>query len=144
MVYLVFKWLHIISVISWMAGILYLIRLFVYHSEQRDRSPDNHELLKIMEYRLLKYITVPAMVATWITALVLITLNSSLLSGGWLHFKILLVLGLSGATGYCGKLRRKFMEHGSDLPTSKFLRIFNEVPTVLMVVIVALVVFKPF
>ncbi len=144
MMYLMFKWLHIVFVISWMAGLLYLIRLFVYHSEVQNKSQDNHDLLAKMELRNLKIITVPAMVLTWATGITMIISDPSLLhSGKWLHYKILFVLVLSGVTGYAGKLRKNFLNPHYKAPSSKVLRIFNEIPALIMIVIVALVIFKP-
>lgn len=141
---LIFRWLHIISVISWMAGILYLLRLLVYHAEKGKKSSDNHELLTLMERRLYRYITIPAMVLTWIAGLTLVSLMPSLLSQGWLHAKILLVVFLTGVTHYAGALHKKFAAGSEKTPGSRSLRILNEVPTILMLLIVFLVVFRLF
>jgi putative membrane protein len=142
MLYLTFKWLHLLAIISWMAGILYLFRLFVYHAE-KSKSQNIHELLAIMELRLYRYITMPAMIAAWVFGLALMYVEPSLLKQGWLHTKILFVLALSGTTGYAGGLRRKFANNQITLSGIK-LRVLNELPTILMMIIVALVVFKPF
>src|SRR5262245_11898390 len=99
MAYLFFKWLHFIALISWMAGILYLFRLFVNHRE-RVKSDDAHELLVGMELRLYRYITTPAMLATFAGGIMMIVLNPGIIKGaGWLHLKLLCVLGLAGITG---------------------------------------------
>jgi len=145
--YLICKWLHIVAVISWMAGILYLLRLFIYHREYGEKSQQNHELLSLMEQRLYNYITVPAMIATWGFGLAMISINPSLMSGqGWLHAKIALVFLLTGVT-HMGKrimLRFSSKESINSLYSTRTLRVLNEVPTVLMIVIVALVIFRPF
>jgi putative membrane protein len=135
------KALHVIAVISWMAGMLYLPRLFVYHSESVAGS-DKSETFKIMERRLLNAIINPAMVATWVLGLWLAWRGFGL-AGGWLHAKILAVLLLSGVHGYLSASVRRFAEDRSD-KSSRHWRLVNEVPTVLMVVIVILVVVKPF
>lgn len=143
MTYLFFKWLHFVAIISWMAGILYLFRLYVNHRE-RGHSDEAHNLLTGMEYRLYKYITIPAMVAAFIAGLTMVALNPEIAKGGWFHVKFLAVLGLAGATGYAGALRRRFAARDPNLPTSKTLRLMNELPTLLMMIIVALAVFRPF
>jgi putative membrane protein len=142
--YLWMKWLHIVAVISWMAGILYLYRLLIYHRERGVSSREIHELLSLMEYRLYSYITRPAMWVALVAGLVMIWLNQSLLSGGWLHVKLMAVVLLIGATQAGGKLSRVAAKSPETLPSSKALRFANEVPTVLMLVIVGLVVFKSF
>lgn len=149
MAYLTFKWLHIVAVISWMAGVLYLYRLFVYHSENLGKK-DIHELLCTMEHRLMKYITRPAMIVTWIAGLAMIYVTPSIASGKWFPIKFFLVLALTFSSEKGGAFVRKFKKYGLEsnaselLPTSKKFRILNEVPTILMIIIVALVVFKPF
>jgi putative membrane protein len=141
--YLFCKWLHLIAVISWMAGILYLYRLYVNHSEH-GHKPDNHELLTGMEYRLYRYITRPAMVVAWLAGLGMIALNTGLLQLGWLHAKLFCLVLLTAATIYAGRLQRRFAARDAALPTSRQLRLWNEVPTLLMLVIVGLAVFRPF
>lgn len=135
------KALHIISVIAWMAGMLYLPRLFVYHCEAEIGSKQS-ETFKVMERRLLKAIINPAMVLTWILGLYL-AWSGGWFTSGWLHAKLLLVLVMSGLHGFLSVRVRDF---GADRNTrsQKFYRIINEVPTVLMVLIVILVVVKPF
>jgi putative membrane protein len=140
--YLFFKWLHFVAVISWMAGILYLFRLYVNHAE-KGQSPEVHEVLSGMEHRLYKYITMPAMLVSFAAGISMIVLNPGVV-GGWFHVKALCLLGLAGMTGYAGGLRRKFAARAPGLPTAKTLRIMNEVPTLLMMIIIAMAVFRPF
>ena len=145
MLYLFFKWLHIVAVISWMAGILYLIRLFVHHRERGTTSRENHELLSMMESKLYRVITFPAMVVAWVAAISMLVLNPSLLSGLWLQIKLGCVVLLTLVTCYCGHHLASFAKYQSaDVHSGKFYRVFNELPTILMFVIVWMVVFKPF
>ena len=137
--YLSLKALHIIAVIAWMAGMLYLPRLFVYHADAK--SEESREMLKLMERRLFKFIMTPAMIATWVFGLLLIWQMPAFLQEGWLHTKLLLVIFLSGIHGYLAKLLKAFARD-ENRHTSKFYRILNEVPTILMIGIVFLVVFK--
>lgn len=149
MAFLFFKWLHIVAVISWMAGVLYLYRLFVYHAENLGKQ-ESHDLLTIMENRLMRYITRPAMIVTWIAGLAMVFHTPAVAAGGWFGVKFLLVLGLTFSSEKGGAYVKKFAAHGMDedaaniLPTSKKFRMLNEVPTVLMIIIVGLVIFKPF
>jgi putative membrane protein len=133
--------LHIISVISWMAGLLYLPRLFVYHVEARPGS-ELSETLKIMERRLIRVIMTPAMGASWIFGLWLAGISVDF-SDGWFYGKVFLVVLMSAAHMAMARWREDF-EHGKNIRTSKYFRIANEVPTLLMVAIVVLVVVKPF
>jgi putative membrane protein len=135
------KVVHIIAVISWMAGLLYLPRLYVYHSGTK-RSSELSETLKVMEYRLLQFIMNPAMIVSWVAGLLTGYLQG-FLSEPWFHVKLLLVVFLTIAHMMLAKYRREFAEDRSDR-TDKFFRIINEVPTVLMIIIVILVIFKPF
>ncbi len=135
------KALHIIAVISWMAGMLYLPRLFVYHAETPRGSPQG-ETFKIMEFRLYRYIMTPAMVVTWVTGPVLL-LQMGYYRDGWAIAKVLLVVGLSAVHGVMGAWLRSFAEDRNERP-ARFYRFMNEVPTLLMVAIVILVVVKPF
>jgi putative membrane protein len=135
------KALHIIAVIAWMAGMLYLPRLFVYHADAPSGS-DKSETFKIMERRLYKAIIMPSMLATWILGLWLAWKGFSF-SGGWLHAKIALVIAMSGVHGFLGASLRKF-EKDANTRSARFWRIMNEVPTVLMLLIVILVAVKPF
>ncbi|MFM2044206.1 MAG: hypothetical protein RLY86_2782 [Pseudomonadota bacterium] len=134
---------HIISVIAWMAAILYLPRLFVYHTDAAPGSAQS-ETFKVMERRLYKAIMTPAMIATWVFGLALVALQPDWMKGqGWLHAKILLVVLMSGVHGMLGKMRKDF-EADRNTRSQKFFRIINEVPTLLMIAIVILVVVKPF
>jgi putative membrane protein len=135
------KVLHIIAVISWMAGLLYLPRLYVYHAGTK-RSSELSETLKVMEYRLLRYIMNPAMIVSWIAGLLTGYLQG-FLGEPWFHAKFLLVVFLTATHMMLAKYRKEFAEDRSTR-TDKFFRIINEVPTVLMVIIVVLVIFKPF
>lgn len=132
---------HVIAVIAWMAGMLYLPRLFVYHAEAEVGS-DKSETFKVMERRLLRAIINPAMGATWVLGLWLAWSGFGF-SGGWLHAKIAAVLALSGVHGYLSASVRRFAEDRNEKP-ARHWRVVNEVPTVLMVIIVVLVVVKPF
>jgi putative membrane protein len=135
------KALHIIAVISWMAGMLYLPRLYVYHCEAEIGSKQS-ETFKVMERRLLKAIINPAMIVTWLAGIYLAWAGHWYLSG-WLQLKFLLVLVLSAVHGFFVRWVRAF---AADQNTygRKFYRIINELPTVLMIAIVILVVVKPF
>jgi protoporphyrinogen IX oxidase len=140
--YLMIKSLHIISVIAWMAGLLYLPRLFVYHSQIDPESP-SHALLKVMEKRLLRYIMNPAMIASLVFGLLLISITGALTSGGWMHAKFALLLGLFAVHGMLAKYRKDF-EQDRNIHGHKFYRVLNEVPTLLMIIIVFFAVMKPF
>lgn len=135
------KALHIIAVISWMAGMLYLPRLFVYHCDAEIGSKQS-ETFKVMERRLLKAIINPAMIATWILGLYLMW-SAGWYTSGWFHAKLLLVLLMSGVHGF---LTARVRDFALDRNTrkAKFYKIINEIPTVLMILIVILVVVKPF
>ena len=135
------KALHIIAVISWMAGMLYLPRLFVYHCEA-ERGSRQSETFKVMERRLLRAIINPAMIITWLAGFYLAWAGQWYLSP-WLHAKFLLVLVMSGVHGFFARCVKDF---GADrnLRSQKFYRFINEVPTALMILIVILVVVKPF
>lgn len=141
--YLWIKAAHIIAVIAWMAGLLYLPRLFVYHAEAPKGSAQS-ETFKVMERRLLKAIMTPAMLAVWILGLVLISVYNVGISDGtfWLYGKLLIVIFLTGIHMHLGKCARNFATD-ENAKTSRYFRIINEVPAFLMVVIVVLVVVKP-
>ncbi|MGI9372678.1 MAG: protoporphyrinogen oxidase HemJ [Hyphomicrobiales bacterium] len=141
--YLWLKAFHIISVISWMAGLLYLPRLFVYHTQVETGSGQS-QTFKIMERRLLKAIMTPAMLATWVFGLALLASGGVSLEGGiWIHIKLLLVIILSAFHMYLAKCVKRFAVDENTKDT-KFYRIINEVPTIIMIVVVILVVVKPF
>ena len=139
--YLLYKSLHLISVISWMAGLLYLPRIFVYHSDPNNKS--QKEVFKTMERKLYNYIMMPAMILSWIFGLLLIhVLGFSIFLELWMQIKLAAILLLTHYHFYLGKYLKLF---GSDQNTKsqKFFRIINEIPTVLLIVIIFVVVFKP-
>lgn len=136
------KALHVISVIAWMAGMLYLPRLFVYHSVAEAGSVQS-ETFKVMERRLLRAIINPAMIATWVFGVWMVVGGWVDPWSGWLIAKVALVILLSGVHGVLAKNVRLFADDRNTKP-QKFFRIINEVPTVLMILIVILVVVKPF
>lgn len=139
--YLWLKALHIIAVISWMAGLLYLPRLFVYHAAAVPGS-EQAETFKVMEQRLLKAIMGPAMGATWILGIILV-IQGQWLAAGWFHAKIALVVIMSIVHGLFSHWAAEFAADRNK-HSQKFYRIANEIPTVLMILIVLLVVVKPF
>ena len=140
--YLLFKSLHLIAVISWMAGLLYLPRIFVYHVENL-KDKNTSSIFKTMERKLYFYIMTPAMILTWIFGLILISsLGFEVLSTAWVKLKLLLVILLTSYHFYLSKLLHDF-ELNQNTKSSKFLRIINEVPTILLILIVFIVVFKP-
>ncbi len=139
--YLWAKAIHVIAVISWMAGMLYLPRLFIYHAQSQPGSAQS-ETFKVMERRLLRAIINPAMIATWTFGLWLAWRGFGF-AGGWLHGKIALVVLLSGVHGYYAGAVRRFAED-RNTRSVRHWRFMNEVPTVLMIAIVVLVIVKPF
>ena len=141
MSYDVIKALHLISVMSWMAGLLYLPRLFVYHAETTVGSV-RAETFKVMERRLLKAIMNPAMITSFVFGIWMIVLAPSLLYEPWMHVKILCVLLMAGCHGTFSKMRRRLENDEPPRPPRAY-RIWNEVPTVLMVIIVFIAVVKP-
>ena len=140
--YLLFKSLHLIAVISWMAGLLYLPRIFVYHVENKnDQNISN--VFKVMERKLYFYIMMPAMVLSWIFGLLLIgSIGFDQLANKWLEIKLILVLILTIYHLFLGMCLKKF-SIDKNTYSSKFYRIFNEVPTILLILIVFIVIFKP-
>jgi protoporphyrinogen IX oxidase len=141
---LMYEWikaLHVIAVISWMAGMLYLPRLFVYHC-QAEAGSKQSETFKVMERRLLKAIINPAMIVTWLSGLYLVWAGQ-FFSAGWFQGKLLLVLLLSGVHGFFSRYVKDFAAD-RNTKTEKFYRFINEVPTILMIGIVILVIVKPF
>ena len=140
--YLLFKSLHLIAVVSWMAGLLYLPRIFVYHVENKEKK-EATDIFEVMEKRLFYYIMRPAMVFTWIFGLILIYLNGvEIFSQLWIQIKIILVILLSAYNDYLGKCLIS-LKNNSNTRTSKFFRIINEIPTVMLIFMVFLVIFKP-
>ncbi len=139
--YLWFKAFHILAVISWMAGMLYLPRLFVYHTRAEPGSAQS-ETFKVMERRLLRAIINPAMIATWVSGLWL-AWDHHFFDRGWMSAKLALVVLLSGVHGFLAATVRRFAED-RNTRSERFYRVVNEVPTLLMIGIVILVVVKPF
>ena len=140
--YLLFKSLHLIAAISWIAGLLYLPRIFVYHVENKEKK-EATEIFETMERRLLFYIMRPAMILTWIFGLILIHINGfEIFSQLWMQIKITLVVILSGYNDYLGRCLVS-LKNNSNTRSSKFFRIINEVPTIMLILIVFLVIFKP-
>jgi putative membrane protein len=138
-----FKSLHVISVIAWMAGMLYLPRLFVYHADAEVGS-DKSETFKIMERRLLRAITNPAMVASFIFGgLMLATPGAIDWSMGWIWVKLAMIVAMSGVHGLLARWRRDF-EADRNVRPAKFYRMWNEAPTIPLIVIVIMVIVKPF
>ena len=143
--YLLFKSIHLIAVISWMAGLLYLPRIFVYHSEANkdNKSEDLISTFKIMEKRLFIYIMNPAMIVSWIFGILLIhSIGINSFGLLWLQLKMIFVLTLTIYHFFLFKCLRKFAENRNSY-SSKFYRIINEIPTVLLITIIFLVIFKP-
>ena len=139
--YLLFKSLHLIAVISWMAGLLYLPRIFVYHSEADHES--QKKVFKIMERKLYNYIMMPAMLLSWFFGLLLIhSLGLSVLNELWMQIKMALVVILTFYHFLLGKYLGEFAMD-NNIKSSKYFRIINEVPTVILIVVVFLVIFKP-
>ena len=141
MTYSILKSLHIIFFTTWMAGIFYLPRLFVYHSSC-DENSEQYQTFIIMEKKLLRFIMNPSMFLTWFLGIALALLQNYLLST-WLIIKIALVIIMSGFHMYCVKIRNEFEKHNNKRE-ERFFRIINEIPTILFILIVLLVVFKPF
>ena len=140
--YLLFKSLHLISVISWMAGLLYLPRIFVYHVENL-KDKNTSLIFKTMERKLYFYIMIPTMILTWLFGLILISsLGFEVLSTTWIKLKLLLVTLLTLYHFYLSKLLSDF-KIDRNTKSSIFFRIINEVPTILLILIVFIVVFKP-
>jgi putative membrane protein len=139
--YLWLKALHIIAVISWMAGMLYLPRLFVYHVDAPAGSAQS-ETFKVMERRLLNFIMTPAMIVTWLVGIVLV-LQGRWFGASWFHAKLVLVLAMTVLHALMTQWVRAFA-FDRNRHTAKFYRIVNEIPTVLMILVVLLVTVKPF
>jgi len=140
--YLLFKSLHLIAVISWMAGLLYLPRIFVYHAENNSETKVS-EVFKIMEKKLFFYIMTPAMILSWLFGLLLIhSLGFQQLGQKWMLLKIIFVLILTFYHFYLGKILNQFKENNNKY-SHKFYRYINEIPTILLILIVFVVIFKP-
>ena len=139
--YLLFKSLHLIAVISWMAGLLYLPRIFVYHSEAKNES--QLEVFKIMERRLFNYIMMPAMIFSFLFGVLLIhSLGFAVFTEFWMQVKLVSILLLTYYHFYLGR-QLKLFAFNNNKNSSKYFRIINEIPTILLIIIVFVVVFKP-
>ena len=140
--YLLFKSLHLIAVISWMAGLLYLPRIFVYHVENFQKK-EVTEIFETMERKLYFYIMRPAMIISWLFGIILIYINGfDVLFSLWIQIKLFLVIILSAYHEYLGKCLIALKDK-TNRKTSKFFRIINEIPTILLILIVFFVIFKP-
>ena len=140
--YLLFKSLHLIAVISWMAGLLYLPRIFVYHAE-KNTEKNTSEIFKIMERRLMFYIMTPAMILSWFFGIFLILINEiSITLNLWVQTKLFLVVLLTIYHLFLGYYLRKFAMDENE-KTAKFFRIINEIPTVLLILIIFVIIYKP-
>jgi len=140
--YLLIKSLHLIAVVSWMAGLLYLPRIFVYHVENKEKK-EVTDIFEVMEKKLFYYIMRPAMIFSWIFGIILIYLNGiEIFSQLWIQIKIILVILLSIYNDYLGKCLIS-LKNNSNTKSSKFFRIINEIPTIILIFTVFLVIFKP-
>ena len=140
--YLIIKSLHLIAVISWMAGLLYLPRIFVYHVENNEKKQAT-DIFEVMEKRLYFYIMRPAMIFTWLFGIILIYLNGiELFSQFWVQIKLILVIFLTIFHEYLGKCVYS-LKNNTNIRSAKFFRIINEIPTILLIFIVFIVIFKP-
>ena len=140
--YLLFKSLHLIAVISWMAGLLYLPRIFVYHVENSEKK-ETTEIFKVMEKRLYFYIMRPAMILSWLFGIILIYISGiDIFSQLWMHIKLGLVVLLTIYHEYLGTCL-KSLKLKINTKTSRFFRIINEVPTIILIFIIFIVIFKP-
>lgn len=141
--YETYKALHLISLVCWFAGLFYMPRLFIYHLQILGNAKSN-KMFKQMERKLYFYITTPAMIATWIFGILLISENTYLITeGGWLHLKLLIVLGLTGFHLSLDVFRKRFRDD-VNFKSDEFFRYYNEIPTVILIVVVFLAVMKPF
>ena len=139
--YLLYKSLHLIAVISWLAGLLYLPRIFVYHSEADHES--QKRVFKTMERKLYNYIMMPAMLLSWLFGILLIqSLGHSIFLELWMQIKVIAVVILTYYHFTLGKYLKSFAQDNNN-KTSKFFRIYNEIPTIILIVVIFVVVFKP-
>lgn len=136
-----FRALHLIAVISWMAGLLYLPRLFVYHAEAK-AGGELSETLKTMERRLLRYIMNPAMIAAWLFGSLMLYANTALFSQGWMHVKLTMIILMTVFHYVLARWRKTFLEDANKKP-ARFYRYSNEIPTILMIIIVIMVLAQP-
>lgn len=139
-----YRWilaLHVIAIISWMAGMLYIWRLYVYHALATEQT--TIDTFQVMERRLMNFITTPAMIVSLLTGVSLLMQNPALFKQGWMHVKLLLLLFLFASHGMASAYRKKLMRD-PKVKSDKFFRVMNEVPTVLMILIVVAVIVRPF
>ena len=142
MIFNILKTVHIFSVIAWMAGLLYLPRIFVYHSE-KNAEKNVSEVFKVMEFKLYNYIMMPSMILSWIFGLLLISsIGFDQLSNYWLILKLIFVVIMTAYHFFLGTCLNKFRKNENKF-SSKFFRIINEIPTLLLILIIFVVVFKP-
>ena len=140
--YLLFKSLHLIAVDSWMAGLLYLPRIFVYHVENIEKKQAT-DIFEVMEKKLYNYIMRPAMILTWLLGIVLIYLNGlEIFSQLWMQLKFVLVILLSIFHEYLGKCIYS-LKNNTNLRSAKYFRIINEIPTIILIIVIFVVIFKP-
>jgi len=140
--YLLFKSIHLVAVISWMAGLLYLPRIFVYHVEN-NKDQNTSDIFKVMERKLYFYIMMPAMILTWIFGMILVfSLGLEVFNALWMKIKLISVILLTFYHFYLGHCIGLFASN-KNINSSKFYRIINEVPTILLILIVFIVIFKP-
>ncbi len=140
--YLLFKSLHLIAVVSWMAGLLYLPRIFVYHVENKEKKIIT-DVFEVMERRLFVYIMRPAMLFTWVFGLILIYLNGlEVLFQLWMQIKIVLLVLLSAYNDYLGRCLVS-LKNATNTKSAKFFRAINEIPTIILIIVVFLAIFKP-
>ena len=140
--YLLFKSLHLIAVVSWMAGLLYLPRIFVYHVENKEKK-EATDIFEVMERKLFFYIMRPAMIFTWVFGLVLIYLNGiEIFLQMWFQIKIFLIVLLSAYNDFLGKCLDS-IKNSTNTRSAKFFRIINEIPTAILIIVVFLAIFKP-
>ena len=140
-IYNILKYSHYVFFTTWMAGLFYLPRLFVYHSQSKEDSSE-YKTFVVMERKLLKYIMNPSLILTWVVGLGLL-INQQAYNFLWMNLKFVCVILMSAFHMYCGNIRRSF-ENKTNQRTDRYFRIINEIPTVLFLTIVGLVVFKPF
>jgi putative membrane protein len=142
MIYLFIKSLHIVGVVAWFAGLFYIFRLFVYHVEN-SANPQVTQVLEVMERKLFRAITTPAMIFTVLMGLTMLSLNPSLLNAGWFRLKLFALIFLFGYHFYAGHVRKEFLKKNFIL-TSRQCRIINEVPAIILLIVVPLAVMKAF
>ena len=140
--YLLFKSLHLIAVVSWMAGLLYLPRIFVYHVENKEKK-EATDIFEVMERKLFFYIMRPAMIFSWVFGLILIYLNGlEIFAQLWFQLKIFLIVLLSAYNDFLGKCLHS-LKNSTNKRSAKYFRIINEIPTVILIIVVFLAFFKP-